>query len=331
MENKQLKFVTLLSSVLLMANFSNVLADDTASTGQEATVVAESTASQETPTTEVTSDNTELTDSSTEAPAVSSEEAPNTSKETSVNEESEEVSDVTTETPAPEITQEQYQENVADLTKVSINEVYQMFTSDENKHLLYVGRPTCYYCRQFSPELKKLNELKPVEYYNTDGDDFDENAKNFLFGTVGIPGTPTLIRLENGEVISAWVGGGDANDIYHYMFKNIESSSIEQTSSEDEDTIENNDQENQSLSNEQGKDEVVNKETNTPYTTLSVTPTTSNKEATGKVSDTVVAQATNTTLPKTGEKKDSLIILGTLVSLFAYGFFRKTDKKRDNY
>ena len=35
--------------------------------------------------------------------------------------------------------------------------------------------------------------------------------------------------------------------------------------------------------------------------------------------------------PKTGEKKDSLIILGTLVSLFAYGFFRKTDKKRDNY
>ena len=84
MENKQLKFVTLLSSVLLMANFSNVLADDTASTGQEATVVAESTASQETPTTEVTSDNTELTDSSTEAPAVSSEEALNTSKETSV-------------------------------------------------------------------------------------------------------------------------------------------------------------------------------------------------------------------------------------------------------
>ena len=97
----------------------------------------------------------------------------------------EEASDIEAEA-APEVTQEQYQENVENLTKVSINDVYQMFTPDENKHLLYVGRPTCYYCRQFSPELKKLNQLTPVEYYNTDGEDFDKNASDFLFGTVGI-------------------------------------------------------------------------------------------------------------------------------------------------
>lgn len=44
--------------------------------------------------------------------------------------------------------------------------------------------------------VEKLNQLTPVEYYNTDGEDFDKNASDFLFGTVGIPGTPTLIRLE---------------------------------------------------------------------------------------------------------------------------------------
>lgn len=320
MENKQLKFVTLLSSVLLMANFSNVLADDTASTGQEATVVAESTASQETPTTEVTSDNTELTDSSTEAPAVSSEEAPNTSKETSVNEESEEVSDVATETPAPEITQEQYQENVADLTKVSINDVYQMFTPDENKHLLYVGRPTCYYCRQFSPELKKLNQLTPVEYYNTDGEDFDKNASDFLFGTVGIPGTPTLIRLENGQAISGWVGGGGADDIYRYMFKDLDKRSSEVTFTES--NVSNSEQEKQ-LPSVGEKNEVTSKNTGVGYTTLSITPTSSNEKSIGTA---IVAQSNNFSLPKTGDKKDYLTIIGGIMLLIVYGLLQRINK-----
>ena len=218
MIKKQLKQITVLTSILFIANFPNVLADETSSIDQKTAIITEDTVGQNNSTVDEIPEITESTDSFTQVPAVVSEEATSTNMETPV---AEEASDIEAEA-APEVTQEQYQENVENLTKVSINDVYQMFTPDENKHLLYVGRPTCYYCRQFSPELKKLNQLTPVEYYNTDGEDFDKNASDFLFGTVGIPGTPTLIRLENGQAISGWVGGGGADDIYRYMFKDLD-------------------------------------------------------------------------------------------------------------
>lgn len=182
MIKKQLKQITVLTSILFIANFPNVLADETSSIDQKTAIITEDTVGQNNSTVDEIPEITESTDSFTQVPAVVSEEATSTNMETPV---AEEASDIEAEA-APEVTQEQYQENVENLTKVSINDVYQMFTPDENKHLLYVGRPTCYYCRQFSPELKKLNQLTPVEYYNTDGEDFDKNASDFLFGTVGI-------------------------------------------------------------------------------------------------------------------------------------------------
>ena len=120
-----------------------------------------------------------------------------------------------------EVTIPQYEENVADFNQVLMTDVYSMFTEDGKEHVIYFGRPTCYYCRQFSQELKDFNTLmnNRLEYYNTDSQDFDEAAANFLFGTVGIPGTPTIIRLQNGKIISAWVGGGiSGQELYDYLF-----------------------------------------------------------------------------------------------------------------
>ena len=76
-----------------------------------------------------------------------------------------------------------YRENIAKLPKATIKDVYSAFTSDNKEHTIYVGRETCYFCRQFSPELKKFNQLTggKLEYYNTDGEDFDEHAKEFLY------------------------------------------------------------------------------------------------------------------------------------------------------
>ena len=155
MIKKQLKQITVLTSILFIANFPNVLADETSSIDQKTAIITEDTVGQNNSTVDEIPEITESTDSFTQVPAVVSEEATSTNMETPV---AEEASDIEAEA-APEVTQEQYQENVENLTKVSINDVYQMFTPDENKHLLYVGRPTCYYCRQFSPELKKLNQL----------------------------------------------------------------------------------------------------------------------------------------------------------------------------
>lgn len=120
-----------------------------------------------------------------------------------------------------EVTIPQYEENVADFNQVPMTDVYSMFTEDGKEHVIYFGRPTCYYCRQFSPDLKDFNTLmnNRLEYYNTDSQDFDEAAANFLFRTVGIPGTPTIIRLQNGQIVSAWIGGGiSGQELYDYLF-----------------------------------------------------------------------------------------------------------------
>ena len=315
MIKKQLKQITVLTSILFIANFPNVLADETSSIDQKTAIITEDTVGQNNSTVDEIPEITESTDSFTQVPAVVSEEATSTNMETPV---AEEASDIESEA-APEVTQEQYQENVENLTKVSINDVYQMFTPDENKHLLYVGRPTCYYCRQFSPELKKLNQLTPVEYYNTDGEDFDKNASDFLFGTVGIPGTPTLIRLENGQAISGWVGGGGADDIYRYMFKDLDKKSSEVAFTES--NVGNSEQEKQ-LPSVGEKTEATNKNTGVSYTTLSITPTSSNEKSIGTA---IVAQSNN--LPKTGDKKDYLTIIGGIMLLIVYGLLKKIDKK----
>lgn len=315
MIKKQLKQITVLTSILFIANFPNVLADETSSIDQKTAIITEDTVGQNNSTVDEIPEITESTDNFTQVPAVVSEEATSTNMETPV---AEEASDIEAEA-APEVTQEQYQENVENLTKVSINDVYQMFTPDENKHLLYVGRPTCYYCRQFSPELKKLNQLTPVEYYNTDGEDFDKNASDFLFGTVGIPGTPTLIRLENGQAISGWVGGGGADDIYRYMFKDLDKKSSEVAFTES--NVGNSEQEKQ-LPSVGEKTEATNKNTGVSYTTLSITPTSSNEKSIGTA---IVAQSNN--LPKTGDKKDYLTIIGGIMLLIVYGLLKKIDKK----
>ncbi|HHU66040.1 thioredoxin fold domain-containing protein [Streptococcus sp.] len=125
------------------------------------------------------------------------------------------------EAEEPEVTIPQYEENISDFNQVSITDVYSMFKEDGKEHVIYIGRPTCYYCRQFSSELKDFNILlnNRLEYYDTDSQDFDEAAANFLFKTVGIPGTPTIIRLQNGQIVGAWVGGGiSGQELYDYLF-----------------------------------------------------------------------------------------------------------------
>ena len=119
------------------------------------------------------------------------------------------------------VTPEEYEKNVMDFKKIDIEAVRQSFTEDQLEHTIYFGRKTCSHCRQFSPELKEFNNLieKKLEYYDLDGKDFDEEAREFLFKKVGIPGTPTILYLKNGHSISGWVGGGaTAQQVYDYMY-----------------------------------------------------------------------------------------------------------------
>ena len=139
-----------------------------------------------------------------------------------------------------EISPEEYQANVASFRKVSFRTVHQAFTEDGQEHILYFGRATCYYCRQFSPELKLFNTLinGNLEYYDTDGEDFDATAREFLFETVGIPGTPTILYIKNGKLVSGWVGGGiSTQQLYDHLFANKQSEASTTTTVESTTTV----------------------------------------------------------------------------------------------
>ena len=193
MKKSVLKTTILLSAAILSMATVSVFADD-----------------ELVPATEVT----EVVDNTVENSAEQASDV----QETQTSATNLEMSD---EAEEAEVTIPQYEENVADFNQVPMTDVYSMFTEDGKEHVIYFGRPTCYYCRQFSPELKDFNTLMSnrLEYYNTDSQDFDEAAANFLFRTVGIPGTPTIIRLQNGQIVSAWVGGGiSGQELYDYLF-----------------------------------------------------------------------------------------------------------------
>lgn len=115
----------------------------------------------------------------------------------------------------------EYESNVAGFQKVTIAQVRQAFTPDGKEHILYIGRGTCSHCREFAPVLKEFNQLIDgrLEYYDIDGQDFDQEAYHFLFEQLGIPGTPTILRVDNGKPISGWVGGGTtAQGLYDSLY-----------------------------------------------------------------------------------------------------------------
>ena len=127
-----------------------------------------------------------------------------------------------TEVRSEEVSVETYEKNIENLKPVSYSDVTNMLTEDGGDHILYVGRPTCYYCRQNSPVLKDFNTLIDGQllYYNTDSDQLDRETRKILFDKLGIPGTPSVIRLKNGQLVSGYLGSApDAQAIYQAVFK----------------------------------------------------------------------------------------------------------------
>ncbi len=127
-----------------------------------------------------------------------------------------------TEVRSEEVSVEAYEKNLENLKPVSYSDVTNMLTEGGGDHILYVGRATCYYCRQNSPVLKDFNTLIDGQllYYNTDSDQLDRESRKILFDKLGIPGTPSVIRLKNGQLVSGYLGSApDAQAIYQAVFK----------------------------------------------------------------------------------------------------------------
>lgn len=220
------------------------------------------------------------------------------------------------EAEEPEVTIPQYEENISNFNQVSITDVYSMFKEDGKEHVIYFGRPTCYYCRQFSPDLKDFNTLmnNRLEYYNTDSQDFDEAAANFLFKTVGIPGTPTIIRLQNGQIVSAWIGGGiSGQELYDYLFTRKIPAAMtvmaEQSSEDDTEMTAFEVEETKTDSNIQNVIFSSQDDVKTAEKSSSVL------ESSQDFSKKEIKTNNSNTLPKLGTKTNNFSVYGLLISL----------------
>lgn len=128
-----------------------------------------------------------------------------------------------------EVSVEDYENNVKDFHRVKMQEVKDLLAEKNNQeYLMYIGRPTCYYCRQFSPDLKDFNEIVKGKllYFNIDA---EEGAHDYAFKVIGIPGTPTTMRFINGKIISAWVGGEKkGQELYNFLYSDAANKLAEQ-------------------------------------------------------------------------------------------------------
>ncbi|MCB5017712.1 thioredoxin family protein [Streptococcus mutans] len=244
---KYYKTLLLCSASLLLLAAGVAYAEEETPQGIEKTEVSASAVTTETQSADATVVQETVAPAATTASTVtSSENKSERSDENSVRETSLETSDQVIENSQPPqqevdtssstektsdskntvsegVSVEEYEANVANFKAVSMADVYHMFDDSENDYILYIGRPTCHYCRDFSPVLKEFNGLtgSQLYYYNTDRDDFTIAAKEFLKNKVGIFATPMTLFIDKGQLVSGWVGSGiPSKELYNKLYSN---------------------------------------------------------------------------------------------------------------
>lgn len=203
------------------------------------------------------------------------------------------------------ITPKEYEANVANLNKVSMTDVYQMFTQDGKEHTLYLGRPTCPYCRRFSPEVKKFNDLigGQLDYFNTDSPEYDDAARNFMRNTVGVPGVPAVLYIKNGKLISGVADSTlTAQEVYKHLYVDPQQQNMDPATPSLDPALTNGNRNSQL------------QEPTDPNPAL--VAATSLQSGQHNVSPTA-AQSTANKLPQTGQAKSYLSLYGYLTLLLA--------------
>jgi flagellar biosynthesis GTPase FlhF len=186
------KILTLMASpmVLLMLNSTVVHADEVDSkTNQQ---VKQQSSTEEKQTTESTENNQKEGDNTTKEAKEDSAEATDSQKQ-SDNSNSKEDQTEDEESDEDDVTVEEYENNVKDFKRVDMAQVKDLIAKQDNQdRVMYIGRPTCYYCRQFSPDLKDFNKIDKGKllYFNIDA---EKGTHEYAFKVIGIPGTPTTM------------------------------------------------------------------------------------------------------------------------------------------
>lgn len=105
------------------------------------------------------------------------------------------------------------EEKIVELPQIGITE-YTTLLNGSEASIVYVARPTCYYCQQQEPIVKELVSKYDLvfHYLNTDKLSSKEmdilyKSDTSLFGKDGSEfGTPTTLVVKNGKVVDSLVG-----------------------------------------------------------------------------------------------------------------------------
>lgn len=234
MNKKKILMLMLSPAVLLMMNSTIVHADEGNTSQENKSEVVSKTENDDKNVSESeqkTSSKNEAaqTQNKQEEEPAASEDQNNQSQNTNNQDPNDANEEDSEDDDEDEVSVEDYENNVKDFHRVKMQEVKDLLAEQNNQeHLMYIGRPTCYYCRQFSPDLKDFNEIVKGKllYFNIDA---EEGAHDYAFKEIGIPGTPTTMRFINGKIISAWVGGEKTGqELYNFLYSDAANKLAEQ-------------------------------------------------------------------------------------------------------
>ena len=119
---------------------------------------------------------------------------------------------------------ESYALEEAGFNSVTLDEYLQLIKSEE-KNVILIARPTCYYCEQFTPVLKQASEELgvTVNYINTDkfsDDDWTTFNSSLDYLNTEEWGTPLTLVVQNGKVIDENNGYVELDTIKEFFTSN---------------------------------------------------------------------------------------------------------------
>lgn len=91
-------------------------------------------------------------------------------------------------------------EIIQDFEEVSPDKADELL-SNEKGTVVFIGRPTCPYCRKFAPKLHKVSVEQGVKVYYTNSEhpDYSEELRNFR-EKYGVPTVPGLLYTSDKDV-----------------------------------------------------------------------------------------------------------------------------------
>ena len=105
----------------------------------------------------------------------------------------------------------------------TIKEIEQLMNTTTGE-LIYLGRPTCSYCQQFSPILEDASDKYEFGYYYLNTDELSTENLTKVLDMLEIDqdgfGTPTLAVVRNGKQDGVQIGYTDAEGLFNFLQTN---------------------------------------------------------------------------------------------------------------